>query len=98
MTRVITLSPAISSIKDGWHDDTCVFKGREHAFTKKPSFVFYGATVRMSARHIKNMLAKKYFKEQPSASDEMVQLICEGVCESDHTPRGCKRYYERNGD
>lgn len=79
-----------------WHDKTCVFAGGEHKAITKPSFVFYGATAQMNAAHITKMIASQYYKEQPPVSDQVCKAICDGVCKSEHTPRGAKRYYESN--
>jgi hypothetical protein len=92
------LVAAVSSIEGkAWHDKTCVFKGGEHKSITKPSFVFYRLTTRMSARHIKKMIEKNYYKDQPDASDAVCDAICDGVCVSEHTPRGIKRFYQENG-
>lgn len=52
----------------------------------------------MNARHIKNMVAKKYYKEELPVSDEVCDSICAGIANSEHTPRGIKKYYEENGN
>jgi hypothetical protein len=93
------LVASVSSIKKaGWHDPTCCFDGGEHDSITKPSFVFYRLTTRMTARHIKNMLAKKLFKEKPPVSDDVCDSICDGITKSEHTPRGVKKYFEKYGD
>lgn len=91
------LAVNISSV-DGksWHDKTCLFAGGEHKSITKPSFAFYQLTTQLNARHVKNMINKKLYKEQPEASEVVCDALCDGVCKSEHTPRGMKKYYEEN--
>ncbi len=86
----------VSSIKPGYHDPTCCFAGGEHERITKPSFIYYGLATRISARHIKNMIGKKYYIEDLPVSDEVCDLICQGIIASKHTPRGIKKYYSEN--
>jgi hypothetical protein len=94
----ILVAPLSSIEGKGWHDSTCVFAGGEHRAIKKPSFVFYRLTTRMSVQHIQKMIAKNYYIEQPPVSDDVCDAICDGVCKSKLTPRGSVNYYEDNCD
>jgi hypothetical protein len=86
---------SISTIRDGrFHDPTCIFEPGEHRRITAQSW----ANFRMSRAVLSRVLIKGegawLYRADVPVSDAILEKLCIGLLESDHTPLRLKRYFE----
>ncbi len=87
----------ITSIKENrYHDPTCVLGVGDHSFIRHPSWVAYRLAEMTSARHIGNMVDKKYFISKDDWTADVFNRIAAGIYSSDDTRRAVERYAAAN--
>jgi hypothetical protein len=86
----------LSSIKEGkHHDKACVLGKGDHDFIQVPTYVVYRLANTASARHIGNMVDKKFYTDKGVMKGEVFDQIVAGIFSSDET-RGFVINYARS--
>lgn len=87
----------ISSIKPKIkYDDTCTFKGGEHEFIKKPSFVAYRFAELRHRNNLQKCVESKVFIPKNDLGDVEFKRICDGVEASDYSRPWVISYFKEN--
>ena len=76
------------------YDTTCILQPHEHAFLRKPSYIFYARAqlVKRAALEKGVRLVEMITKEDMNG--QAFLKVTSGLCRSPQTPRKIKRYYE----
>jgi hypothetical protein len=87
------LSVMVSSIKPNKpHDATCELEPGAHEFITLRSFVVYRQAETPAAKHIGNMVDKKYYTVKADISEDLFKKVVSGLFASDDTRPRIKTY------
>ena len=89
---------SVSSIKDGQaYDDTCMFKGGEHEFIVRPSYVYYRNPEQRSATTIVLCVERGLYVPKADLAQEHFDRIRAGIAKSPFTKPWAEKYCRENG-
>jgi hypothetical protein len=92
------LGVPICTIEPGvWHDDACVLNAGCHEFLELPSFAMYRFAKIMHHALVSRRVDLNEFIPKADVSDEVCEIIRNGLLESRFVPKLIKKYFEEEG-
>ena len=94
--RGFILAVNFDSIKpDQFCDESCLVEKGAHKFITLRSFIYYRRIAQLSAKAVSANIKSGYYPSQPAIADDLFKRICNGILDSDHTPRWAREFYRR---
>lgn len=88
---------SISTIKNKFHDATCVLVVGDHPFVIRDSYVVYKDPQLRNVDGIARCVASNSFIPQTDMDSAVVQRIIDGIRQSEFTPPWVEVYCDENG-
>jgi len=82
----------LSTVKGGFHDQTCILEPGCHRFISEKSYAVYRLAEIQPATRLSKMVDGWVYSTHDDASEDLANQIMAGVCVSPHTPRRIKNY------
>ena len=84
-----------TTLRDGVpHDPACVLEAGDHPFLRQRSFAAYRYMRLDASLHVERMVSSAVWKPHAPCSDDLLQRLVAGVCQSRLTPREYKRIFQ----
>lgn len=71
-----------------------VLKRGNHPFIEDPSYINYGKAFIIRADAARRCLEEGIWERERDASEKIIQKVCEGILESDHTTPKIERFFK----
>lgn len=86
---------SISTIREGrFHDPACVLEPGDHRRITAPSWANFRMGRAIHCRVLVKGEAAWLYRADAPVTDAVIEKLCAGLMESDHTPLRLKRYFE----
>ena len=88
---------SIATVRRGQrHDPICIIEADEHPFINRLSYAIYRRFTTVRSSHITKCVDGWVYRKHDPISDDLYERICEGIADSDFTPRRIIEYWEEN--